>query len=158
MKLLQELLSIRLLDEEAIEVRLASDIWSENKDFSKTFIPKATYMVRQKENSNPVEYEVFSKDGNKRKLVATMDTEDLEAAYVPVRSNQTPDVEGFTTYRDAIEVEAFKYEGDTVKADLEGRKKTLKKGYYLIRTEDENAFKYDVQSSNDFEDAYSEKK
>lgn len=158
MKLLQELQELLSLHEEAIEIVLAADLWKDNKDNSKTFIQNAIYMVKKVKDSKPTEYEIYSDDGDKRKLVATMDAEELEAAYVPVRSNQKEDAEGFKLYRDIDEVEAFRHEGDTIKVDLERRKKTLKKGDYLLRITDDDEFTYDVQSAKDFEDAYSEKK
>lgn len=155
MKLLQELLSLR---EEAIETQLASDIWKENKDNTKTYVPNAVYMVKKVKDSDPTEYEVYTDKGGKRKLVATMDTEELEDNYVPVRPDQKEDAEGFTVYRDSDEVEAFKYDGDTTKVDLEGSTKTLKKGDYLIRQTEEDEFTYEVQSAKYFEADYSEKK
>lgn len=155
MKLLQELLSLR---EEAIETVLASDLWKENKDKAKTFVPQGVFMVKKVKGSDPTEYEVYSDTSGKRKLVAKMDTEELEGAYVPVRANQREDAEGFTMYRDAEDVEAFKHEGDTTLVDLEGSTKTLKKGDYLIRQTEDDEFTYDVQAAKDFEDAYSEKK
>lgn len=158
MKLLQELLSLRSLSEEAIETLLAADVWKENKDSAKTFIPQGTFMVKKVKGSDPTEYEVYSDTSGTRKLVGKMDTEELEASYVPVRSGQKEDAEGFTIYRASEEVEAFKYEGDTTKVDLEGSTKTLKKGDYLIRQTEDDEFTYDVQASKDFEDAYAEKK
>ena len=155
MKLLQELLSLR---EEAIETQLASDIWKENKDSAKTYVPNAVYMVKKVKDSDPTEYEVYTDTGGKRKLLATMDSEELEDNYVPVRPDQKEDAEGFTVYRDSDEVEAFKYEGDTTKVDLEGSTKTLKKGDYLIRQTEEDEFTYEVQSAKYFEADYSEKK
>lgn len=155
MKLLQELLSLR---EEAIETLFASDIWKENKDNTKTYVPTAVYMVKKVKDSDPTEYEVYNDKDGKRKLVATMDSEELEDNYVPVRSNQKEDAEGFTIYRDAEEVEAFKYDGDTTKVDLEGSTKTLNKGDYLIRHTEEDEFTYEVQSAKYFEADYTEKK
>lgn len=155
MKLLQELLS---LHEEAIETALASDLWKDNKDSVKTYIPQGTFMVKKVKDSDPTEYEVYTDASGKRKLVAKMDAEELEGAYAPVRPNQKEDAEGFTIYRAAEDVEAFKYDGDTTKVDLEGRTKTLKKGDYLLRQVDEDEFTYSVQSAKTFEADYSEKK
>lgn len=155
MKLLQELLSI---NEEAIETIKAADIWKENKDSAVTYVPNAVYMVRVVPDTEPTEYEVFSDVSGKRKLVAKMDPEELEDNYVPVRANQKEDAEGFTLYRDAEEVEAFKFEGDTSKIDLEGSTETIKKGDYLIRQTDEDEFTYSVQKAKYFEDNYTEKK
>ena len=155
MKLLQELLSLR---EEAIEVVKAADLWKDNKDNVQTFVPNAVYSVKKVEDATPTEYEIYSDTSGKRKLVATMNAEELEDNYVPVRANQKEDAEGFTFYRDAEEVEAFKYEEDTVKIDLEGSTETLKKGDYLIRSAQDDEFIYSVQASKYFEDDYTEKK
>ncbi len=155
MKLLQELLSLR---EEAIETKLASDIWKEAKDGTKTFVTNAVYMVKKVKGSDPTEYEVYNDADSKRKLVAKMDAEELEDNYAPVRANQKEDAEGFTVYRDNTEVEAFKYDGDTIKVDLEGSTDTLKKGDYLLRQVDGDEFTYSVQSAKTFEADYSEKK
>ncbi len=158
MKLLQELLSLRTLSEEAIETLLASDVWKDNKDSAKNYIPQGTFMVKKVKGSDPTEYEVYSDASGTRKLVAKMDAEELEGSYVPVRSGQKEDAEGFTVYRAAEDVEAFKYSGDTIKVDLEGSTKTLNKGDYLIRQTEDDEFTYDVQAASDFEDAFAEKK
>jgi hypothetical protein len=155
MKLLQELLNLR---EEAIEVRLASDVWKEGKDETKTFITTEVFYVREIKDSDPTKYEVYSDKENKRKLVGKMDKEDLEASYVPVRATQSEDAEGYKMYRSSDEVEAFKYDGDTIKVDLEGQTSKLKKGDYLIRQSDENEFTYTVESAKYFEADYVEKK
>ncbi len=155
MKLLQELLSLR---EEAIETQLASDIWKEAKDSVKTFVPNAVYMVKKVKDSDPTKYEIYNDKDSKRKLVATMDAEELEDNYSPVRANQKEDAEGFTIYRDSTEVEAFKYDGDTIKVDLEGSTETLKKGDYLLRQVEGDEFTYSTQSAKTFESDYSEKK
>lgn len=155
MKLLQELLSLR---EEAIETKLASDVWKEAKDSTKNYVTNAVYMVKKVKDSDPAKYEVYNDTDSKRKLVATMDAEELEENYAPVRANQKEDAEGFTIYRDNTEVEAFKYDGDTIKVDLEGSTKTLKKGDYLIRQVEGDEFTYSVQSAKTFEADYSEKK
>lgn len=155
MKLLQELLA---LHEEAIETKLASDIWKEAGDSTKNYVTNAVYMVKKVKDSDPTMYEIYNDSDSTRKLVATMDAEELEDNYVPVRANQKEDAEGFTVYRDNSEVEAFKYDGDTIKVDLEGSTETLKKGDYLIRQVDGDEFTYSTQSAKTFETDYSEKK
>lgn len=152
MKLLSELLTLR---EEAIQTQLPEDVWGENKDSVKTYVTTVVYSVKEVEDSSPKKWEVFKDVDGKRKQVGTFDTAELEELYEPVRANQKPDAEGYTLYRDAGEVEAFKYEGDTTK--LEGVKK-LHKGDYLIRQEADDEFTYSVQSAKYFEQDYSEKK
>lgn len=155
MKLLQELLSLR---EEAIEVKPAADVWQDGKDSVKSYIATAVYQVRQIEDSDPVKWEVYTDKDGSRKLVGKFDTADLEEMYVPVRPNQKEDAEGYTMYRDNTEVEAFKYDGDTIKVDLDGKTKKLVNGDYLIRETDDDNFVYSVQSAKYFETDYSEKK
>lgn len=156
MMILKELLALR---EEAIEVKPASDVWSENRDSAKTYVTKTIFQVKETENDDgDKQYEVYSDTSGKRKLVNTLDSEDFKAAYSPVRPNQKPDAEGFTLYREDAEVEAFKYEGDTIKVDMDGDKETLKKGMYLIRREEGDNFVYSVESAKFFEADYSEQK
>ena len=155
MKLIQELLTLR---EEAIETKLASDVWKEGKDGVKTYVSTATYQVKQQKGSDPAVWEVYKDKDGKRTSVGKFDTSELEELYVPVRANQKEDAEGYTLYRDNTEVEAFKYDGDTIKVDLEGTTKKLKTGDYLIRQTDDDNFVYSVQSAKYFEADYTEKK
>jgi len=157
MKLLAELLSLR---EEAIEVRPAEEVWKENKDDAKTFIPTVVYSVKENDDADPKVWEVYKDADNKRKLVGKFETSEFEDLYVPVRANQNPDAEGYTLYRDNTEVEAFKYDGDTVKLELDegGKTTTLNKGDYLIRETEDDNFVYEVQSSKYFETDFTEKK
>lgn len=155
MKLIQELLTLR---EEAIETQLASDVWKEGKDGVKTYVSTATYQVKQQKGSDPAVWEVYKDKDGKRTSVGKFDTSELEELYVPVRANQKEDAEGYTLYRDNTEVEAFKYDGDTIKVDLEGTTKKLKTGDYLIRQTDDDNFVYSVQSAKYFEADYTEKK
>jgi hypothetical protein len=155
MKLIQELLILR---EEAIETKAASDIWKESKDKIKTYITNATYLARVKKNSDPKKYEVFQDVNNNRKTIGTFSVDEFDAAYAPVRANQTEDAEGYKMYRDAEETEAFKYDGDTVKVDLEGQTGKLKGGDYLIRASDGDNFTYSIESAKYFDTDYAEKK
>ncbi len=156
MKLLQELLTIK---EEAIEVKPASDVWSDNKDSAKTYVTKTIFQVKETEDEDGMkQYEIYSDTTGTRKLINTLSSADFKAAYSPVRANQKPDAEGFTMYREDAEVEAFKYEGDTIKVDLDGDKETLRKGMYLIRREEDDTFVYSVETAKYFEADYTEQK
>jgi hypothetical protein len=155
MKLLKELLTLK---EEAIQVRDASEVWEEGKDSVKTYIAKKTYVAREVEGEDGTEYEVYTEKNGKRKLVITLSSTDFKSAYVPVRADQSEDAEGYKTYREDIEVEAFRYEGDTIKVDLGGDKETLKKGDYLIRKIDGDNFIYLVEEARFFDEDYTEKK
>lgn len=155
MKLIQELLHLR---EEAIELKPAADVWKENKEDIKTFVTNATYLARKVKNSDPTRYEVFQDVNDNRKSVGKFDAEEFDAAYVPVRANQEEDAEGYKMYRDAEEIEAFKYDGDTIKVDLEGQVGKLKTGDYLIRASEGDNFVYSIESAKYFDTDYAEKK
>lgn len=155
MKLIQELLILR---EEAIETKLASDIWKEAKDQVKTYVTNATYLARKAKGSDPAKFEVFQDINDKRKLVGKFEADEFEAAYIPVRANQPEDAEGYKMYRDAEEIEAFKYDGDTVKVDLEGQTGKLKNGDYLIRASEGDNFTYSIETAKYFDSDYTEKK
>lgn len=155
MKLLKELLTLK---EEAIEVKPASDVWDEAKDSVKTYIAKKTYTAKEVDGEDGTEYEVYTEKNGKRKLVTTLSSADFKSAYVQVRADQSADAEGYKTYREDTEIEAFKYDGNTIKVDLGDSKETLKKGDYLIRKVDGDNFTYLVEEARFFEEDYSEKK
>lgn len=164
MKLLQELTILHekhllSISEEAIEKVLASDLWKENKSSAKTYISSVIYSVKKKSGDSDTPYEIYKDDAkSKRVLVGKFSLSDLEASYVPVRANQKEDAEGYILYRDIAEVDAFKYDGDTIKVDLEGETGKLKKGDYLIRASDGDNFTYSIESAKYFDGDYTEKK
>jgi hypothetical protein len=156
MKLLQELLSLR---EEEMETKLASDVWKDSKESANEYVTNVTYEAREIPDSNPTKYEVYTVKGKTRKLVGKFSTEDFEAAYVEVRKDQEEDVEGYKTYRDAGDIEALQYDGDTITLDLETDEMVkLEKGDYLIRQAEGTNFTYAVETTKDFEDDYVEQK
>lgn len=70
----------------------------------------------------------------------------------PIRANQTPDAEGFVTYTDPTEVEAFKYDGEPIRVKLDDSQTVqMNKGDYLVRTVRGNNFEYNVEAASDFE-------
>jgi hypothetical protein len=152
MKLLRELLAIR---EEAIEVQQAADVWADNKDDAETYVSSTDYSVRKVEGG--AKYEVTIEAGSQRKPFATLSRVELDASFTPIRANQTPDVEGYTSYRSADELDAFKYNGDTVKVDLGTGQVLMNKGDYLIRKTKGNDFTYEVKKAKDFDTVYTTK-
>lgn len=150
--LLKELFN---LNEEAIEVRPASDVWAENKDSSKTYISNTVYFVKKKDGGE--KYDVSTEVGTSRKPFATLSKVDLDTSFTPIRAKQTPDAEGYTQYRDVDEVEAFKSTADTTKVDLEGSTGLLSKGDYLMRKAEGDNFTYEVKKAKDFEATYEAK-
>jgi hypothetical protein len=157
MSILQELLNLRQarLDEEAIEVAQPDQLWTDNGEDSKTYISSGVYYVRPQKNSD--KFEVTVEQNDERKPFATLSKADLDRSFVPMRANQTPDVEGYSQYRDIDETEAFQYDKDTVNVDLPGGAQTLNKGDYLLRKAQGTNFKYSVKSSNDFDANFTEK-
>ncbi len=141
-----ELLS-ELLTEEAIETKTAEDVWADGT--VTTFIPTTIYSARKEDGK----WAVYKEDG-KRKLVDRFDSAAFEELYTPVRPNQKPDAEGFKTYRDNVELEAVKYDGDTIKVDTGAGTKKLRKGNYLVRQEGEDNFSYVVRDAKYFESDY----
>ena len=139
----------KVIKEEAIEVKAASAIWSENKDSSKKYISNTVYFVKKLDGGE--KYEVTTESGNERKPFATLSKVDLDKSFTELRANQTPDAEGYTKYRDLEDVEAFKYASDTVKVD---ETTVLSKGDYLMRKPDGDQFVYEVKKAKDFEAEY----
>lgn len=155
MKLLKELLNLRSLTEEAIEVKPAADVWADNKDDAETYISNTDYSVRKVDGG--VKYEVTIEAGSQRKPFAVLSRAELDASFTPIRANQTPDVEGYTSYRSADELDAFKYNGDTIKVDLSTGQALLNKGDYLVRKTKGNDFTYETKKAKDFDTIYTTK-
>lgn len=146
---------VRRVAEEAIEVRPAADVWKDSKDDSKTYISNAEYFVKKIQGG--AKFEVTTVENNERKPFATLTKLALDSSFTPMRPNQIPDAEGFVQYRDVDEIEAFKYDGDTINVDLDGETVKLGKGDYLLRSSDDTDFKYEVKTAQDFDEVYSEK-
>lgn len=139
------------LKEEALETKNAEDLWAENKDSASEYRGSTTYEVRKIKDSEPAKYEVFAVTGTNRKPYGKMDAAQLKSALTPIRPNQNPDAEGFTTYISNDKVEAFQYSGDPIKVLLGKVGARLNKGDYLIRTNDGNNFVYNVEAASSFE-------
>jgi hypothetical protein len=143
---------IKKVNEEELESKTAEDLWSENSSSASKYISTATYQVRPIKDSKPVKYEAFSVISTTRKPYGTFTADELNAALKPIRPNQTPDAEGFTTYIDPVKVDAFQYSGDPVKVDLgKGDIQTADDSDYIVRTVDGNNFVYRIEEAGDFE-------
>lgn len=141
----------KVVKEEALDTKKAEDVWSENSDSASSYRTSTTYEVRKIKDTDPPKYEVFSVNGTTRKPYGKMDAVQLKSALQPIRPNQTPDAEGFTTYVGNDSTEAFRYDGDPVKVMLGDVGARLNKGDYLVRTNDGNDFVYSVQTASSFE-------
>mgnify|MGYP003405579721 CR=1 FL=1 len=140
------------LAEESLEQKTAEDLWAENKDSAAEYIPSTTYLVRSIKDSNPTMYEVFRVVGTSSKPFGKFNAKELADTLKPIRPNQTPDAEGFTTYVDPGKVEAFKYSGDPVRVTVtKDTTVTMNKGDYLVRTVKGSSFEYSVEIASDFD-------
>lgn len=142
---------IKTLTEAEVEIKTAEDLWSENS--SKEYRSATQYAVRQVKNSSPAKFEAFKIVGDARKAFGTFSAVDLRKALTPLRANQKPDVEGFTTYVDPEKVSAFQYKGETIKLDLDGDETTLQlnDGDYVVRSVDGSKFVFSIEKEADFE-------
>lgn len=139
------------LHEEALETKTAEDLWSENGDAAAYYTYSSQYLVRPIKNTSPQQYEAFSVEGDSRKPFGKFTADKLKATLEPLRANQKPDAEGFTTYVDPNKVQAFKYAGDPVKVMLGKVGARLNNGDYLVRTNDGNDFEYAIEKASEFE-------
>lgn len=143
---------LKPLREEALESKTAEALWAEGKDRAATYVSAATYQVRPVKGTKPTSYEVFVVSGTSRKPYGRMTSDDLLDTLKPIRPNQSPDAEGFTTYVSKDTVEAFQHDGDPTKVTLgKGTTATISKGDYLVRTVDGSQFVYSVEREGDFE-------
>jgi hypothetical protein len=140
------------VNEEALESKNAEDLWDENSADAKSYTSTALYQVRPVKNTTPTKYEAFSVVGETRKPYGIFTAQELKSTLKPIRPNQTPDAEGFVTYTDPLEVEAFKYSGEPVKLVLSKKQTTtLNKGDYVTRAVNGSSFEYNVEDAEDFE-------
>lgn len=95
-----------------------------------------------------------NKDINK---LSVIDEEDFYSMFEPIRSNQSPDVEGFMQYRNTEEIEAIKYKGEDQMIENEwSEKMVLKNGDFLARDAG-NPSAYFVLTPGEFSEIYKKK-
>lgn len=155
MKLIQ-LVNSDILAEEALETKKAEDLWKQFGSSASTYVTTVTYFVKPEKN----QFVVYYDENGIRKLYGRVDKSTLQSAFVPVRANQQPDAEGFISYRDADEFDAFKYTGDPIKVDLGDKDSQIVKmvkGDYLLRQSDDNDFVYTVEKARFFDNGYTKK-
>lgn len=135
----------------------AEEAWAAGESTMAQYISATLYFVRPVTTGDKSKFEVMFDENGRRKLYATMDKEDLDASFTPVRPNQTPDAEGFIQYRTADAYDAFKWTGDPVKVTIQnsidgGRNFTVKvnRGDWLLRQDDGSNFVYTVERDSYF--------
>lgn len=141
----------KVLSEEALETKKAEDLWSENSDGSAYYTSSTQYLVRVIKDTSPTKYEAFSVDGDKRMPFGKFTADELKKTLEPVRAGQKPDAEGYTTYIDPNQVEAFQYKGDPMKVMLGDTGARINNGDYLVRSNDGNNFEYAIEKASSFE-------
>lgn len=153
-----KLAEIKLL-EEPIPTRSAEELWAENSGSAAQYITTTIYFVRPVEGKKDL-FDVMYDEAGRRKKYGTLNKEDLNAAFTPVRPNQRPDAEGFLQYRSADTYDAFKYSGDPVKVMLSeepGETVKLNRGDWLLRQDDGDNFTYTVEKAAYFDNSYTKK-
>ena len=146
-----------LLIESEIQVISGEELWSQGSSDAKEYRSASQYLVRQMKGSTG-KYEAFKVVGDQKKQFGVFTATELRAALVPLRSNQKPDVEGFTVYVDPEKVEAFQYKGEPMKVDLDddGDSQKISSGDYLVRTPDGSKFTFSIEKEADFESTLTE--
>jgi len=139
------------LAEEEIENKSPESVWAENKDNAETFISNTVYYVKELDGGE--KYEITTVDGSERKQFGTVSRADLDKGFTPIRANDAADAEGYKQYRKVDEVQAFKYDGETVKVNGV----LISSGDYLIKMPKDDQFVYEVKKAKNFDLAYTKK-
>jgi hypothetical protein len=140
------------LSEAMLQTVKADDLWDQNADNIAEYRSVTQYQVRPIADSSPTKYEAFSINGSKSTAFGEFNSIELAKVLQPIRPNQTPDAEGFITYVDPMKVEAFQYNGEPCKIELDNTLTVkLSKGDYVERTVKGSTFKYSVEDENTFE-------
>lgn len=142
---------LKKLNEEALDTKKAEDLWADNKDASSYYTSSTQYVVRVIKDTSPTKYEAFSVDGDKRTPFGKFTADELKKTLEPIRAGQKPDAEGFMTYIDPNQVEAFHYKGDPMKVMLGEVGARINNGDYLVRSNDGNNFSYSIEKASSFE-------
>lgn len=151
--MLEQLLS---LTEQKIETKTAEDLWAEKGGDAIEYHSAAQYMVRRVKGSSPDKFEAYKLVDDKKTKFGEFSAQELKKVLTPIRANQKPDVEGYTTYVEREKVQAVKYAGDTLDIDLDGDGNIVRlaDGDYLVRTVDGTDYVFNIEKETDFESAF----
>lgn len=144
-------MKLQELFEQKLETKTAQELWDSGSP--KNYRNSTQYLVRQVKDESPPKFEAFKVVGDQRKPFGTFSSADLKKALTPIRPNQKPDAEGFTTYVDSDKIQAFQYRGDPTKLDLEGDGSdvvTIKDGDFLLRTVEGDDFVFSIENEASF--------
>jgi hypothetical protein len=141
-------MKLRDLFEQKLETKTAQELWDGASP--KNYRNSTEYLVKQTKDGK---YEAFKVVGDKRKPFGVFSSADLKKTLTPLHPNQKPDGEGFMVYVDADKIQAFQYDGDPVKLDLDGDGTdivTLKSGDFVLRSVEGEDFVFSVESEASF--------
>lgn len=124
-------------------------LFDENEEISSTFVKKQTFDIRKSKDNERVH---VTMKGQKRatktakvgdyfirlhddiEQVDLISEDDFKKNYQPLQQGAEEDAEGFITYRETGEYEAFQYTGDEIYIYTDwNTKQRLKTGDYLVR-------------------------
>jgi hypothetical protein len=146
------------LFEQPIQTVSAEDLWTQNASASAEYITTTIYYVKPAQGKSDSFEVMFDEDGS-RKQYGVMNKSDLDAAFAPIRPNQSPDAEGYIMYRSSDIFDAFKNTGDPVLVTLDSSPETTKLniGDYLLRHATGKDFTYTVERADYFDNSYVKK-
>lgn len=136
------------------ETKLLSDVWDENADSIASFRPIQKFAAKPAGNNM---VELYSVNGDSRKLIKKISSGDLAAKYVELKKGDKTDAEGFTMYTLNGNLEAIKYMGESVIVSNGGEHTTpLANGDYLVKRPHGEGFEFLVVQTQEFESKYEE--
>jgi len=132
--------------ESKIEAKTAEDILATGEP--EAYVSAEIFKVKYDEDQK--KYVVFSERFGVRKKVGMLRKYDLDKKYTLVRPNEKPDAEGLLTYRKNIEVEAFRYMGNTTMVKLK-KPIRINDGDFFVMKDGPSGKLYDIMSEDEFE-------
>ena len=149
-------------------------LFDANKDITSSYVKKQLFDIRKAEPGEKIQVTMdneqhatkTAKEGDyvvrlhdQIEKIDLISGEDVNGTYEQIQHEAKPDAEGFTTYREVGEYEAFKYAGeDTYIFTDWNTKQRLKMGDYLVRQEDDEKSSGYVVSATDFDKHFEEVK
>ncbi len=154
MKTFNILRSLLENDAEQSEAKLLSDVWGENTDNVAAFRPIKKFAVKPAGNNM---VELYAIDGDSRKLIKKISSEELKSKYMELEKGDKTDAEGFKIYTLNGNLEAIKYTGESVIVSNGGEHTSpLVNGDYLVKRPHGDGFEYLVVKQQEFENKYEE--
>lgn len=141
------------LAEAEMETKIIGDLWDEIGSDAKQYTQAAVYSAKPGEKKDTMD--VYLEQNGRRQKFATMSDSDFKDSFEAVRPNETPDAEGYKTYRSADVIDAVEYKGDPIIVDIDGVTSKVKSGDYITRTTSGRDIVLSVETSAFFAQSYS---